>query len=187
MYFIYLLILFAINFIACFFGKTAFDLQSEGYLTVLVFQFIFLGAFGITLIVTVCQQLNLHTEFISLCEKIKTKKKEIELSEAKFKELSTYFEKYLGNDFPAFEKEILTAISQKPEKLTMLFQTFPELQSSFTLNKLMENIHGLVNNVYEKKSSLEEKYEELRMIYNCPWLIVKPTISNVDLKAKILN
>ncbi len=190
MYFIYLLILWAIGFIACFFGKMAFEIQivqPGGYFIFLVFQYIFLGIFGITLIVSVCQQLNLHSEFIKLCEMIKTKKREIELSEEKFKELSTYFEKYLGNDFPAFEKEMLTAISQKPEKLTMLFQTFPQLQSSFTLTKLIEKIHDLVHNVYEKKSSLENKYEELRMIYNCPWLIIKPQISNVDLKTKMLN
>lgn len=187
MYFIYLLILFAINFIACFFGKMAFDVQSDGYMILFVFQFIFLATCAAILIVCVGQQLNLHSEFINLSEKIKTKKKEIELADAKYKELSAYFEKYLGNDFPAFEKEMLTAISQKPEKLMAFFQTFPELQSSFTLNKLIEKIDVLVNNVYDKKSSLENKYEELRMIYNCPWLLIKPKISNTDLKAKILN
>lgn len=109
------------------------------------------------------------------------------MSEEKAKELGTYFEKYLGNDFPAFEKEMLTAISQKPEKLMALFQTFPELQSSFTLNKLVEKISNLVEGVYHRKSSLENTYEKLRIFYNCPWLLVKPTISNIDLKVKILN
>lgn len=75
MYFIYLLILIAINFIACFFGKMTFDIQSDGYLAVLVFQYIFLGIFGIIFIVAVCQQLNLLTNFYKLCESVRTEKK----------------------------------------------------------------------------------------------------------------
>ena len=63
MYFIYLLILFAINFIACFFGKMAFDVQSDGYMILFVFQFIFLATCAAILIVCVGQQLNLHSEF----------------------------------------------------------------------------------------------------------------------------
>jgi len=174
MFFIYLLAFFAFNFFALFFGKNVAMVGSDLYKTLLVFQFIFLIVFSATFIIAVIQQLSLYTRLTEYVEELKRHKAEITLAENKHKELSVYFEKYLGSDFPKFEKEILTTISQKPEKLLAIFQTYPELQSSVTLSKLMDHIRKLVENIYDKKHDMEYTRCHIRKIITCPWLLIKP-------------
>ena len=176
MFFIYLLLFFAFDFFALFFGKNIAMPGTELYRVLTIFQYAFLVIFSVTFIVTVIQQLALHTTFKSLLEELKSDEAKIKLAEDKYRELSVYFEKYLGNDFPKFEKEILTAIAQKPEKLLAIFQTYPELQSSFTMTKLIDKVDALVHNIYEKRKEAESTKRRINTLLSCPWLIVKPTI-----------
>jgi hypothetical protein len=181
MYFIYLLMFVALDCAAFFFAKDIFEQGTDPWIGMLVFFIIFSVGFIMLSVVAIGQQLNLHTDLKKYVQEIETQKRKIKLSESKYDELKSYFEKYMGNDYPQFEKDLLTAISQKPEQLIAIFQAYPQLQASFTMSKLMDQVEKMVSEIYERRRNVENTKEHIRILMNSPWLLVKPKINTNEL------
>ncbi|MDD5649064.1 MAG: hypothetical protein PHF86_01415 [Candidatus Nanoarchaeia archaeon] len=143
----------------------------------LVFQVIFSITFFIFFIVAIFYQLD----WIGASKRIKNsyerQKKALILYEAKNIELKTYYEKYLGNNYPNFEKDIFIKIAEnQPKEIMALFQAYPELKSSLTITDLIKNITGLVGEICEIKNNINHDVEKLENIKTDSWLIWKPQI-----------
>jgi len=140
-----------------------------------VFQVISTVTFSIFVIVAVFYHMSFFRESVRISNRIKKLTKRVSLNEEKYKELSSYYQKYLADEYPKLEKEIFDKISDsKPKELVALLQNYPELKTSIGLATMIEKTSELVEDIYETKKNIDNEIEELDNILTDPWLIWKP-------------
>jgi hypothetical protein len=145
--------------------------------TFLVFQVIFGITFFVFFIVAIFYQLDGMRAGKRIKNSYERQKKRLILYEAKNIELRTYYEKYLGNNYPNFEKDIFIKIAEnQPKEIMALFQAYPELKSSLTIIDLIKNITELVGEICDIKNNINYDVEKLENIKTDSWLIWKPQI-----------
>jgi Na+-transporting NADH:ubiquinone oxidoreductase subunit NqrC len=174
MYFIISLLLCSVLFTASTILKT-FTTSDEFATFFLILQIIFVVAFFVFLIVMVFYNLDWHRAYKKIYNKINKIKKEIVLSEAKYKELSEYYNKCISDGFPTLEKDLFSKIADnQPKELIALLQNYPELQSSKLYSDMTTSVSHLISSIYIKKNELYENHEKLENIHCDGWILIKP-------------
>ena len=97
---------------------------------------------------------------VQKCEQIYTEKANL---------LTMKFSNYLAEIYPNLEKSIFEKIS--PENVSVYFVKYPELKSSHTIEKLVDEISELQDSVYAQKIMSAEIQRDIDYYYNNPWLL----------------
>lgn len=110
------------------------------------------------------------------CEKILTNKAEA---------LSKQFAYYLAEVYPNHEKEIFTEIS--PSNIELYLARYPEIKSSATILKLVEEIGDLREDVYDQQIRREKILRDMRYRKLSPWNIrwMIPGIEGLSVPEKL--
>lgn len=168
MNFIYSLFFWILTFV----GVTAirhFSVNPSSQDALLVLQWInglvFLGF----LITCIFYQMSKKQELLRIKNAIKRLNKQKTIKTKRYNELKGLYEKYLAEQYPNIEKEIFSKLAEKPEDLTILLQTFPELKSSNTLSDLIDKSTSLIKSIYDQESRIEYKTEEFNNIKDDSW------------------
>ena len=112
---------------------------------------------------------NAYNDQIGDVESLKTfEQKEAILSE-KAVNLTTQFANYLADAYPQHEKDLFKDMS--PEKVSIYMVKYPEIRSSETMVKLVEEIGKLQNDVYHQRLARTDAEQRIRVRLRNPWLI----------------
>jgi hypothetical protein len=175
MNFVISLAFWGILFLIATISKNFTQLGSDWYIAWLVFQVITSIVFIIFSIVSLFYHMHWFKEAAMIKNKIKRLKKEVVLNEEICKELKDFYQKYLAEEYPQFEKDIFLKIAEnQPKKLIGLLESYPELKTSVVLKDMIDKTTELVENIYNKKSRIEQEIESLENIKCDNWLIWKP-------------
>lgn len=175
MFFIYLLIFLALCGALCFFiwAPEADDEDvAVGFGIAAVFFFV------VVLLVFLITNFATYSGQIKRFEEIRATNQKIILLEEKYSSLAKSFSYYLAEKYPAYEKEMFEKISPASAEgnLLALLSQYPELRSSETLGKLVDQISALAGDLYEKKLSLEDICKTIRYKEKSPWILILPKI-----------
>jgi len=85
--------------------------------------------------------------------------------------LTAQFSNYLVEIYPDIEKSIFNKIA--PENVHIYLVKYPELRSSETIRKLVDEISKLQDNVYDKKLLYAEIQRDINYYYKNPWIAIR--------------
>jgi len=122
----------------------------------------------IIIIVGVATSGNGWYEQISDFEDVKKFQKVEAIYHTKATALTKEFANHLAVTYPKHEKDIYSKIS--PDKVSMYFAKYPELQTSKTLVVLVEHINKLQSDVYNQQINIEQALKNTRLRLRNPWL-----------------
>ena len=85
--------------------------------------------------------------------------------------LTTQFTNYLAEIYPNLEKGIFDKIS--PQNISIYLVKYPELKSSETVRKLVDEISKLQDAVYEQKLKEAEIQRDIDYYHKNPWILFR--------------
>ncbi len=146
--------------------------------------FIVIGCF--IFVIEVISEFSNYSGQIRRFENLRAENKKIVLLEEKCTSLTKSFSYYLGEKYPEFEKQIFEKISPASAEgnIIALLSHYPELRSSESIGKLVDQINSLTSDLYARKISREDICQKIRFKEKSPWILFLPKVSE-DLKAII--
>jgi len=138
--------------------------------------FLYIGiAFGV---ISLFINFSNYSKQISSFEKARNVKKQIDILQTRYDDLYKSFTMHLSEEYPALEKEIFKELSlgSATPSLYILATKYPELKSSVTLMKLVDETKLIADDMYNKKLEAQGIYEKIRFRSNNPWILMKKTI-----------
>lgn len=125
-----------------------------------------------------------YSSQVSSFENARNIQRKIDILRTRYNELYATFAQHLAKEYPNLEKEILSKISPaaagslplKGESLNVILLRYPDLKSSVTLCKLVDETKKIADDMYAKQIDAQEIYEKIRYRAENPWIILKKDI-----------
>jgi len=127
---------------------------------------------GVWLFASFVNNLVCYTEQLSRLEDIRAQLKNLDIYKNRQDTLIAEFKIYLADKYPEFEKDIFKLITDAKSDVNVIFK-YPEIKSSKTLLKLVNEINELATKVYDKKVNLEYDYAKVRFYNANKWFFLK--------------
>jgi hypothetical protein len=135
---------------------------------------------GVWLFASFVNNLVSFTEQLERFEQVRAQLKNLIIYKDQQDTLIAEFKIYLADKYPDIEKEIFRLITDAKSDIHMILK-YPEIISSKTLIKLVDEINQLAKKVYNNKASLEYDYAKVRFYNKNMWFYLKPTVPD-DIK-----
>jgi hypothetical protein len=124
---------------------------------------------------TIINYANYSTQ-LGAYEDARTFKQEIRILEVRKDTLTKEFTKHLATEYPAIEKEIFGKLKPGENFNMNIVLNYPEIKSSKTLIKLVDEIKEISDNMYNKQLEAQKLYKEIRYRKVNPWILLKPRV-----------
>jgi len=128
---------------------------------------------GVWLFASFVNNLVCYTEQLDRLENIRAQLKNLLIYKDQQDTLIAEFRIYLADKYPDIEKEIFKLITDAKSDVQMILK-YPEIKSSKTLLKLVDQIDELAKKVYTNKISLEYDFAKIRFYNNNKWFYLRP-------------
>lgn len=110
-------------------------------------------------------------------EKAREIHQRIDILQERYWELYAVFNKHLAQEYPEIEKEIFSQISpEKAPNLKFILINYPQIKSSSTLMKLVDETKMIANSMYDERINAQALYTEIRYRKESPWIYLKKSI-----------
>lgn len=120
---------------------------------------------------------NNYSNQLKIFEDVRGIKKKINILNHRYNYLYATFNEHLSNEYPSIEKEIFNKISPSSSpNLNIIFANYPQLKSSFTLCKLVDETKIIADDMYNQELKAQELYIKIRYNKENPWIIIKAKI-----------
>lgn len=119
-----------------------------------------------------------YSRQVSSFESARNIKEQTKILQTRYDSLYKSFSLHLSEEYPALEKEIFgkLALGSATPNLQILLTKYPELKSSITLCKLVDETKLIADDMYQKKLDAQDLYEKIRYRSNNPWILMKKRI-----------
>jgi hypothetical protein len=142
---------------------------------------------AVFLLVTFIVNLSNYSDQISSFEKLRKVNERIDILNTRYSELSTTFTLHLSKEYPGIEKEIFSKLSPSSSNaLKIYLANYPEIKSSSTLSKLVDDLKLIADDMYGEKLSRQSVCQEIRFRYVNPWIMFKKEIPE-DIKPVVYS
>ena len=105
-------------------------------------------------------------------ENIRAKLKIVIIYEQKQTELLSQFKLYLFEKYPEFEERINSISAGNAD----IILKYPEIKSSKTIIKLVDEMNNLASNIYSEKISIENECATIRYMLKNKWNLFIPNV-----------
>lgn len=134
-----------------------------GYSMILLIVLLTIGFIIASLVSSATNTYNLEDlQKVKKYEQILTEKADV---------LTIQFTNYLAEIYPNLEKGIFDKIS--PQNISIYLVKYPELKSSETIRKLVDEISKLQDAVYEQKLKEAEIQRDINYYHKNPWILFR--------------
>lgn len=116
--------------------------------------------------------LSCYMQQVTRFEEVRRILKVIEIYKEKQTVLLAEFKTYLAEKYPEFEKSIFQSIADHKSDVNVILQ-YPEIKTSKTLIKLVEEMNELADSVYREKRNMECVCKNIRVYNQNMWFYIK--------------
>jgi hypothetical protein len=137
------------------------------------FSIFFLVVAAVFLIVAVFYNLAVSGRVSQNISSIRSSQEKIKDLEANHTEIENLTVKYLGKDYPEFEKEIFDKMTATDkDALVGYFVKYPELSTANGFNTIIKTAKEHAKDLLTVKDTIRYKIENLNMMRNDKWIIL---------------